>query len=186
MYEVGLSKKEAYKAIGEKSILRNKDYKPKNSPDIDILSIKYDVNPLRTYHNMQVWCGRLMANIRLIDNEIDELFCQIIEYNDGIFASKKILKKTLNKLFSLKESVRNIEIDVEEFVSVCSTTEHTLESNFSSSTLQLLNQLNSSYDMTYNLVIYKLKSISNSRVTYANILISLIALATSLFALFNG
>lgn len=96
------------------------------------------------------------------------------------------MNDSLKKLFVLKESIRNIEIDVKEFVSICATTEFTLDSTFGSSTLHFLSQLNSSFVLAYDLVIYKLKSISDVRVTMGNILISLVALGVSLMALFGG
>lgn len=186
MYIVGQSKDEALQSIGEKMVNKYKNFKPTNSPDVSVLSIGEDVRALRTYHNIQIWCGRLMANMRLLDNEIDSIFSHVIKKNDRTFSSKRYLNDSLKKLFVLKESIRNIEIDVKEFVSICATTEFTLDSTFGSSTLHFLNQLNSSFVLAYDLVIYKLKSISDVRVTMGNILISLVALGVSLMALFGG
>lgn len=184
MYKIGQSKKEVRKAIGEEAIEKYKNFKVANSPDVDVIGLTPDVIPLRTYQNIQIWCGRLIANMRQLDDRIDKLFCRVIEYNDGPLSSKLKLNKCLKELFELKESIRNIEIDVEEFINICATTEFTFDSNFGNNTLQLLIQVNSSYFSTYNLIIYKLKSISNSRVTFANIGISLVALGISVSALY--
>lgn len=78
MYQIGQSKNEALQLIGENIANKYKDFKPINSPDVSILGIGEDVRALRTYHNIQIWCGRLMANMRLLDTEIDSVFSHII------------------------------------------------------------------------------------------------------------
>jgi len=183
MYEVGNSKKEAKEIIGDKSINRYKEYRNPNSPHPEKIGLNKDVMPLMTHQNIQVWCGCVIKNIRKLDDEVDELFNEVVILGDSTFSSEKKIKKRLNKILDLRESIRNVEIDSEEFINTVSIIDHKLDSTIGQTVLQILSQLNSSYLSTYNLTIYKLKNISNSRVILTNIIISIIAILISISAL---
>jgi len=178
-YEIGQSKKEVFKLLGKK-VDKHSDYQNSNSPKIELFGINSDVKPLQTYQNVQYWIAQLVKNGRLIDNELDKLFYKLIELNDNASSSMKEIKNILNELFSLKESLKNYRIDIEEFVQVMSMTEHQLESNISNTAFQMLRHVSDTYSKIYDLSLNKLKNISNARVTITNMFLAVMALGISL------
>ena len=109
-YEIGQSKKEVFKLLGKK-IDRNFDYENPNSPKIELFGINADVKPLQTYQNVQYWIAQLVKNGRLIDDELDLLFCELRELDDNAASSMKKIKSVLNKLFNLKINPHIYSVD---------------------------------------------------------------------------
>lgn len=184
MYKVGQSKNEAFTILGIDKVKRNENFQNPNSPDVEAFSLNSDVKPLQTYQNVMIWSGQLLKNGRNIDDKTDELFNKVIVLSDGTFSSARRLKKVLKELLLSKDDVRNFEIDVEEFMHVVSITEHLLDSNLPTTAFQVLTQVNNTYKNVYDLTKYKLQSISSSRVTATNILISIMALIISIYAVY--
>lgn len=140
-----------------------------------------DILPLLNDTDLPLWCGKILFYAKNIDDKLDELFSKIIELPDKWYSPKKNLESVLKELIYFKESVRNIEIDVEEFIHAVSMIDAYLRSELSIPVNIVLNQVNATYKNTYDLVIYKLKSIISSRIVLTNIVLSVIAVVISIF-----
>jgi hypothetical protein len=182
VYEVGQSKKEALKMINEKSKRTEEDSNP-NSPELSNFGIDKDVSSLQSHKNIQCWCGRLLFNCRKIHGELNNIFGEIIKMTDGFFSSQKKLEEKFENLYKIKKDLRNLQIDMEEFGLVISITDHKLESTLPSTIFQALTQVNNTYKNTYDMLIYKLTNISNTRVTRSTIIISILALIVSIISI---
>lgn len=180
MYTKGQSKEETFIILNGDNLEQKYDF------DIKWLNLDEDINKLKSYNNLLVWCGRLIVNARLLDDCLDILFSEAITIKDHIFSSKKNLKNLLSKLIELREPVRNLEIDIEEFIRTASIDPLSYNAAMSNSVYQVLTQVNRAYDRVYGITISKINNRSNSWVTAASILLSIIALGLSLYAISNN
>ncbi len=182
MYEKGKSVEDAKLLIGEEVYEANLRYVPEDSQDPKKVGLgKYSPFLLKI-HSYSL-TGSLLKNLRLLDNEFDELFMEIISLGERSYHSKRKVDKVLKKVLELKDSLRNIEHDVEEYVNAFSMVDHLANSNSTLFVLQSLSQVNDTYLTVYNVTLSKYKWISNSRVMVSNIIISIVAVTVAIFGI---
>jgi hypothetical protein len=120
-----------------------------------------------------------------IDDKIDDLTNKLIACRDGWLSNKRKLDKILNDLLEMRHSVRNFEVEVEDYLLRLSiSTMPTIVNQLAEPVVQILNELNNTFKRAFDLCVLKINSINTGRVTSTNILISILALIVSLLSLF--
>lgn len=181
-YEKGQSKLDVLNSMSQNQKEKGRKFRPANTPDLSLFTDEKEIGSLSKYHSILLWAGCLINHGRGLDNQIDQLLSNVIIAGSSFYRSKKPIKNILDVLLDSRESIRNYETDVEEFMNIAGIIDHSQNLNAVNVVSQILNQINSTYSRVFDLCILKLNSISNSRVTCANILISSTALFIALLS----
>lgn len=181
-YEKGQSKQDVLNSMSEKQIENGRNFQPANTPDLSLFTNDKEIGSLTNYRSILLWAGCLINHGRILDNRIDHLLSNVIIAESAFYSSKKPIQCIFDVLLSSRESIRNFETDVEEFMNIAGIIDHSQNLNAVNVVSNMLNQINSTYSRVFDLCILKLSSISNSRVTCTNILISSTALFIALLS----
>ena len=182
-YEEGKSKKEALALLSEDTKNRYKDYNAPNSPDTDLLGVNSDVKPLLHYNHASLWQGQILKNGREIHDKLDRFFNEVHENNDSFYSRKGPIKKIFDRLLNYKTSLIYFERDIDEFITATSVIDHLVVRNLHPAVTTILDQINRTFNRTFDLCSLKLRSISNERLSYSTILLSLMALIITLIGI---
>ena len=133
----------------------------------------------------RTWAAILVKDGINIDDKIDDLTNKLIACRDGWLSNKRKLDKILNDLLEMRHSVRNFEVEVEDYLLRLSrSTMPTIVNQLAEQVVQILNELNNTFKRAFDLCVLKINSINTGRVTSTNILISILALIVSLLSFF--
>jgi hypothetical protein len=133
----------------------------------------------------RTWAAILVNYGINIDNKIDDLTNELITCRDSWLSNKRKLDKILNDLLEMRHSVRNFEVEVEDYLLSLSISKMpTIINQLAEPVVQILNELNNTFKRAFDLCVLKINSINSGRVTSTNILISILALIVSLLSLF--
>lgn len=127
----------------------------------------------------EVLCHILLKHIKRIDEDLDQIFNDVISLSESKWSVKSELINKREWLLSHKEEIRNIEFDIEEFI----IHNGRPEKAFNDSLINMLRQLHNTFSSCYSLIDTKIKTINSSQVVYANITISIVATIISIVAL---
>jgi len=131
----------------------------------------------------RLWAGSLVNSGKQIDDEVDSLLGKIISCDENWWSDRKKIEKLLNQLLILRESIRNFEADLGDYLLHLSTISIIALTDFGNPVSTMVSNLNSSFSRAFDLCALKITSINSGRVTVTNVFISIVALIVAVASL---
>ena len=127
---------------------------------------------------LERWSHEIIVCGRRLDTQLDVLLSEVIALKFDWNSSRSRIADKLQSVLVRREDLRAFEIEVEEFLeSVSDRAEPNLDVL---PITKLMNQLQRTYDRVYDLCVLKLTTISQTRATYASILVAIVAVLIAL------
>lgn len=115
-YDKGQSKSDALNIISQGEREKYNDYIPPNTPDLSLFTDDKEIGPFLRFPRVLLWAACTINQGRTLDSGIDHLLSNVTIAGSAFYKSKKPLKNILDELLNSRESLRNYEEDVEEFL----------------------------------------------------------------------
>ncbi len=130
---------------------------------------------------MERWAGSLIESGTRLDDEMDDMLSEAVRLGFGWSDRSGPIKSALAKTLEKRHQVRAFEIDVEHFLQAVARIE-----GFSYDVMpvvQMLNQLQHTYDRAYDVCALKLTTVSNANLSLASVGLAVVAALIALAGL---
>lgn len=135
------------------------------------------------YTEYKLWATYIIQNGRKLIHVVDSYSDTILKRDLSIHSIIDSLNVDLVSLSELRKSLRNFEEDVDEFTTLMNATDINQKSNEIIAVNIIRNELNDTYQQAFTLLNTKIKEYSENKISFTNILISIVALLIALISL---
>lgn len=150
---------------------------------VDFSENKEEIRKFSNYKYYHIWAAFLLKHGAKIKTKLDEIQIEVNDLNDTFCNSIQKIDGKHSKLIIFQKYIRNFEHDSYDFINTYSATEVNQKSSEILTILNILEEINRTYDRIYNQTRQKISNISNARVSYSSLCLSVVAIGIALLSL---
>lgn len=145
---------------------------------------KIEVETFTHYKYFHLWAALLIMHGRKVKEVLDSFPVNLNKHNDRYYSRKRPIEKLLTEIINLQISVRNFEKDAYDFINSYSVSDVNQKNSEISTVLNLIEDVNRTYDRSFNFARLKIANISSGRTSIASICLSVIAIFVAILSIY--